>query len=106
MRRPGGSAAARRPIASTTSTPRRSCARRKPPVRPLDDYAAVLVFGGSMHADQDEHHPWLREETLLLQRLLDQHVPVLGVCLGAQLLARAAHAPVFPAAEPEIGWDE
>ena len=33
-----------------------------PPPRPLDDYGAVIVFGGSMHADQDEHHPWLREE--------------------------------------------
>jgi GMP synthase (glutamine-hydrolysing) len=77
-----------------------------PPARPLDDYDAVLVFGGAMHADQDDHHPWLREETLLLQRMLDQHQPVLGVCLGAQLLARAAHAAVVPAPEPEIGWFE
>ena len=30
--------------------------------RPLDAYGAVLVFGGAMHADQDDHHPWLREE--------------------------------------------
>jgi GMP synthase (glutamine-hydrolysing) len=75
-----------------------------PPPRPVDDYGAVLVFGGSMHADQDDRHPWLREETLFLQRLLDLHMPVLGVCLGAQLLARAAHAPVTPAPEPEIGW--
>jgi GMP synthase (glutamine-hydrolysing) len=81
-----------------------SLASDRPPVRPLDDYAGVLVFGGSMHADQDDHHPWLQEETLLLQRLLDQHVPLLGVCLGAQLLARAAHAPVFPSSTPEIGW--
>lgn len=81
-----------------------SLAWNRPPPRPLDDYAAVMVFGGSMHADEERHHPWLREETLVLQRLLDQHVPVLGVCLGAQLLARAAHAPVFPASEPEIGW--
>ena len=57
-----------------------------------------------MHADQEAHHPWLREENLFIERLLDLHVPVLGVCLGAQLLAKAAHAPVYPAAEPEIGW--
>ena len=75
-----------------------------PPPRPLDDYAAVLVFGGAMHADQDEHHPWLREENFLLQRLLGLHVPMLGVCLGAQLLAKAAHADVGPAPQPEIGW--
>ena len=77
-----------------------------PPPRPLDDYGAVLVFGGSMHADQDDRHPWLREETLFLRRLLDSRTPVLGVCLGAQLLARAAHAPVGPTREPEIGWYE
>jgi GMP synthase (glutamine-hydrolysing) len=75
-----------------------------PPPRPLDDYGAVLVFGGAMHADQDDRHPWLREENLLLQRLLHQRVPLLGVCLGAQLLAKAAHADVGPAPEPEIGW--
>jgi len=75
-----------------------------PPPRPLDDYAAVLVFGGAMHADQDDHHPWLREENFLLQRLLGLHVPMLGVCLGAQLIAKAAHADVGPSAPPEIGW--
>jgi len=75
-----------------------------PSPRPLDAYRAVLVFGGAMHADQDEHHPWLSEETLFLQRILDLGLPTLGVCLGAQLLARAAHAPVMPSPEPEIGW--
>jgi GMP synthase (glutamine-hydrolysing) len=72
--------------------------------RPLDSYGAVLVFGGAMHADQEGHHPWLREENFFLQRLLDLRKPVLGVCLGAQLLAKAAGAPVGPAREPEIGW--
>jgi GMP synthase-like glutamine amidotransferase len=78
-----------------------------PPLpRPLDDYEAVMVFGGAMHADQDDRHPWLREENMLLEQLLDRHVPMLGVCLGAQLLAKAAHASVYAASEPEIGWHE
>jgi GMP synthase (glutamine-hydrolysing) len=75
-----------------------------PPPRPLDAYDAVLVFGGAMHADQDHHHPWLREENLFLQRVLDLRIPMLGVCLGAQLIAKASHAPVGPSPEPEIGW--
>jgi GMP synthase-like glutamine amidotransferase len=74
--------------------------------RPIDDFGAVLVFGGAMHADQDDRHPWLRQENLFLQRLLDRHVPLLGVCLGAQLLAKAASAPVGPSSEPEVGWFE
>jgi GMP synthase (glutamine-hydrolysing) len=81
-----------------------SLAWDKPLPRPLDSYGAVLVFGGAMHADQDERHPWLREENAFLQRLLHQHIPVLGVCLGAQLLAKAAGAPVFRAEQPEVGW--
>jgi GMP synthase (glutamine-hydrolysing) len=74
--------------------------------RPLDSYGAVLVFGGAMHADQDDHHPWLREENFFLQRLLDLGTPTLGICLGVQLLAKAAHTWIAPLAEPEIGWYE
>jgi GMP synthase-like glutamine amidotransferase len=83
-----------------------SIASGSPPPRPLDHYGAVIVFGGAMHADQDHMHPWLRDETLLLEELLDRHVPLLGVCLGAQLIARAAGAPVGPSREPEVGWYE
>jgi GMP synthase (glutamine-hydrolysing) len=75
-----------------------------PPPRPLDHYGAVIVFGGAMHADQDHLHPWLHDETLLLQELLDRHVPLLGVCLGAQLIARAAGGRVSRMREPEVGW--
>ena len=75
-----------------------------PPPRPLDHYGAVIVFGGAMHADQDHLHPWLHDETLLLEELLDRHVPLLGVCLGAQLIARAAGESVSRTPEPEVGW--
>ena len=77
-----------------------------PPPRPVDDYGGVMLFGGAMHADQEAHHPWLREEQLFIRRLLDLHVPLLGVCLGGQLVAKAAHARVAPATESEIGWAE
>jgi GMP synthase (glutamine-hydrolysing) len=82
-----------------------SLAWGSPPPRPIDDYGAVLVFGGSMHADQDDRHPWLREENFLIQCLLDRHVPLFGVCLGVQLIAKAAGADVYPlGGGPEIGW--
>lgn len=69
-------------------------------------YDAVMVFGGAMNADQEADHPWLAGEKELLHELLGRGVPLLGVCLGSQLLAEAAGAPAEPAPEPEIGWLE
>ena len=68
------------------------------------DFDAVMVFGGSQHPDQDDRFAWLRHEAEFLQDVLAGRVPVLGVCLGAQMLARAAGARVGPADRPEIGW--
>src|SRR5579884_3673381 len=76
------------------------------PPRPLESYDAVLVFGGFMHPDQDEQYPWLRDETEWLGGLLERRTPTLGICLGSELLARAAGARVGPLAAPEIGWPE
>ena len=70
------------------------------------EYDAVISLGGAMHPDQEDSHPWLVQEKLLLRELLDTGTPLLGVCLGAQLLADAAGAPARRAQAPEIGWIE
>jgi GMP synthase-like glutamine amidotransferase len=76
-----------------------------PAPRPLDDYDAVIVFGGSMHADQDDQHPWLRDENHFIRDLVERGVPLLGVCLGIQLIAKAAGEAVYRLPEgPEVGW--
>jgi len=75
----------------------------EPPADPLA-YDAVASFGGAMHADQEDAYPWLRDEKALLARLLDEGVPLMGVCLGSQLLAEAAGAVAERAPTPEIGW--
>jgi GMP synthase-like glutamine amidotransferase len=77
-----------------------------PPPGDPSSYDAVFSFGGAMHADQEPQHPWLREEKELLALLLDAGVPVMGVCLGSQVLAEAAGARAERAPKPEIGWYE
>jgi GMP synthase-like glutamine amidotransferase len=65
---------------------------------------ALLIFGGSMHVDQNDEHRWLDQEKLFIREALSQGVPILGVCLGSQLLADAGGAVPYRISEPEIGW--
>jgi GMP synthase-like glutamine amidotransferase len=77
----------------------------EPPIDPLRA-GAVIVLGGAMHPDQEGIHPWLAAERELIAELLAREVPLLGVCLGAQLLAHSAGGGVRRARHPEIGWFE
>jgi GMP synthase-like glutamine amidotransferase len=77
--------------------------RPQPPADPFG-YDAVFVLGGAMNVDEGERHGWIGEEEALLRELLAREVPLLGLCLGGQLLAAAAGATPRRAARPEIGW--
>lgn len=70
------------------------------------DLDAAIVFGGSPQVDEEHLYAWLAPEKRLLRGLIDGGIPLLGVCLGAQLLAEVAGGAVRRAAEPEIGWVE
>jgi GMP synthase-like glutamine amidotransferase len=80
--------------------------RAEPPSIDPRDFDAVMIFGGEMNPDQEREHPWLVDEKALLADLLERGVPLLGVCLGAELLAEAAGAPARSMEESEIGWYE
>jgi GMP synthase-like glutamine amidotransferase len=77
----------------------------EPLPRPLTDYGAVIAFGGGMQADQEHIHPWLLTALDALRQCLREEVPTLGVCLGGQMLARAAGGRVGPAPRAECGWE-
>lgn len=79
--------------------------RQQPPASP-PDYDAALVLGGAMNADEEERHGWIGEEKALLRELLAREVPLLGLCLGGQLVAEAAGAAPRRASRPEIGWHQ
>jgi GMP synthase-like glutamine amidotransferase len=65
---------------------------------------AVMIFGGE--ANVDDSYDWLAEEKELIRGWLSDGTPLLGVCLGAQLIADVAGAEVRRLSEPEIGWHE
>lgn len=67
-------------------------------------FDATIVLGGAMNVDQVGEHPWLGGELEVIRSLLAARRPVLGVCLGSQLLATAAGGGARRASEPEIGW--
>ena len=75
----------------------------QPPSDP-SSYDAVMTFGGAMHSEQEADHPWLRPQKELLAALIENGTPLLGACLGAQILCEAAGGQVRKMAEPEIAW--
>ncbi len=72
--------------------------------RDCEDARALIVLGGPMSVNDEAEHAYLAAEKAVIRRALERAQPVFGVCLGAQLLAAAAGARVFPGTRPEIGW--
>jgi GMP synthase-like glutamine amidotransferase len=68
------------------------------------DFQSVICLGGPMNVYEEEKYQFLKEEDLLLKRIAEDEVPFLGICLGAQLLAKATGAKVTRNPEKEIGW--
>jgi GMP synthase-like glutamine amidotransferase len=70
----------------------------------VDDYAAAVVLGGPMNVYEVNRYPFLEAEENLIRKLLISETPLLGICLGAQLLAKTCGAKVKKASPKEVGW--
>lgn len=70
----------------------------------VDQIAGLIVFGGEMNVDEVERHPHLLTQRRLMAQAIESGTPLLGVCLGAQMLARALDARVYRAPVRELGF--
>ncbi len=70
----------------------------------IGDAAGLIVMGGPMGVYDSDRYPFLRDETSLIEDAVKRDVPVLGICLGSQLLASVLGAAVTPGERKEIGW--
>ena len=64
----------------------------------------MLSMGGPMNVYEEQRYPFLRDETRFLQEAAARDLPVLGICLGAQMIAKAAGAAVTKNRVEEVGW--
>ena len=70
----------------------------------VDDLDWLVVMGGPMNIFEEDRHPWLAAEKHFIRRAVAAGKTVLGICLGAQLIADVLGAAVARGRHPEIGW--
>jgi len=70
----------------------------------LDDFTHIFILGGPMNVYEEDRYPFLKDEDLFIKEAIQRGKSVLGICLGAQLIAKALGAKVFKAPVKEIGW--
>ncbi len=74
------------------------------PLPSVEEVCGAVFMGGPMSVNDTDRHPRLAEEVEWLRAAIDAELPLLGICLGSQLLARALGADVFPGPTKEIGF--
>ena len=70
----------------------------------LDGYAALIIMGGPQSVYEEDKFPYLRAEKQLAREAIDNTIPLIGVCLGSQIIADVLGANVHPSGGVEIGW--
>lgn len=70
----------------------------------LNDFDMLVIMGGPMGVYEEDRYAWMKAEKLFIKQSIEAKKKVLGICLGAQLVAEALGAKVFPHTSKEIGW--
>jgi GMP synthase (glutamine-hydrolysing) len=70
----------------------------------IGQFKAIISMGGPMNVYEEEKYPFLRDETLLLEKAIAADLPVMGICLGAQMKAKASGVRVVRSPSEEVGW--
>ena len=73
---------------------------------PAKDADLVLVLGGPIGIYEFDRYPFLKDELAIVEAVVKQDTPVVGICLGAQALAAVLGARVYPGPQAELGWDQ
>jgi GMP synthase (glutamine-hydrolysing) len=78
--------------------------RGEPVPKDVRGVGGLIILGGPMAAYEQDKYPFLRPESALIEKAIAAGRPVLGICLGAQLIAQTLGARVFPGEKREVGW--
>lgn len=70
----------------------------------IDGFDWLIIMGGPMSVNEEQIYPWLVEEKAFIKRAIESGKTVIGICLGAQLIANVLNAKIYMNYEKEIGW--
>jgi GMP synthase-like glutamine amidotransferase len=74
------------------------------PLPTVEEIDFLVVMGGPMSVNDEHAYPWLVSEKRFIRDVMNRGKPVLGICLGAQMIANVLGSKVYPNSEKEIGW--
>lgn len=74
------------------------------PTEDWDGVRALIILGGPMNVNEEERYPFLRWEKTIIRTAIQEGIALLGICVGAQLIAAAAGAAVYQGRLKEVGW--
>ncbi len=80
------------------------CLEEEAEFPPVDKFTHFIILGGPMSVYEEDKYPFLRKEDIFIKESIKKEKSILGICLGAQLIAKALGAKVFKAPVKEIGW--